>query len=196
MVWAQQPAMPSLGPAPQARTSQEFDDWLDLVDSANPASTVRQAADFLARYPRSEFAARVYQAQMLAYQQMENYEGTVAAGKKALALDPSNLHVLATLANVIPNPGGGRRPDDEQLEAAAKYARQALGQLTVQKIPRSLDLREWQRIKLKIEVSARAALGLISLLRGQTTDAIRELQWVPESDIARNQRVADSERRW
>lgn len=121
---------------------------------------------------------------MLAYQQMDNYEGTVSAGKSALGLDPDNLHVLVTLANVIPNSGGGRRPDRAQLDEATNYARQALDRLTVQKIPRNLALEEWQGIRLRIEVSARAALGLISLLRGQALEAIRELEWVTGHDPA------------
>jgi len=178
MVWAQQTNVPSLGPAPQAKSGQEFDDWLELAESRDPKSTVRQATAFLARYPRSEFAARACQAQMIAYQQLDDYQGSVAAGKQALALDPGNLHVLATLANVIPNPGDGRAPTDAQLREAASYAQRVLDGVALQKIPRSLDLGEWQRIRLSLEVSARAALGWVALLRGQPREAIRELEWV------------------
>src|SRR5256885_7124065 len=41
-------------------------------------------------------------AQMLAYEQLDNYEGAVDAGRKAVRLSPENLHILATLANLLP----------------------------------------------------------------------------------------------
>ena len=176
--------MPSLGSAPQAKSQQEFDDWLELLGSTDPQSTVRRADEFLAKYPKTEFAGRTYQAQMLAYQQLDNYEGTVAAGKSALQLHPENLHVLATLANVIPLGVPPGRPGDPSLEEAIGYARQLLSRLATQKIPRSLPLNQWKTLKLRLEVSAHAAFGLAMLQQGQAKEAIRELEWVTHHDPA------------
>src|SRR5580704_12050070 len=57
VVCAQGPPVPSSGPSPQALTQEEFDDWLDLLESSNPRATVGLANEFLARYPRSAFIA-------------------------------------------------------------------------------------------------------------------------------------------
>jgi tetratricopeptide (TPR) repeat protein len=177
-------SLPSLGSAPQAKSQQEFDDWLDLLGSTDPQRTVRTADEFLARYPQTEFAGRTYQAQMLAYQQLDNYEATVAAGKRALQLHPENLHVLATLANVIPLGVPPGRPDDPRLEEAIGYARQLLSRLATQKIPRSFPLTEWRTLKLQLEVSAHAAFGLVMLQQGQAKEAVQELEWVTQHDPA------------
>jgi tetratricopeptide (TPR) repeat protein len=123
---------------------------------------------------------------MLAYLQMENYEATLAAGRKALRLSPDSLHVLATLANVIPHGVPPGVTDDARLDEAEGYARQLLRRLPEQKIPRSLAQDEWKRIRLRLEVSAHAAVGLVSLRRAEPKLAIRELEWVttrsPEAD--------------
>ena len=177
-VCAQESPIPSLGPLPQANTQQEFDDWLDLVGSSDPQGTVRLANEFLAQYPRSGFAARVYQAQMLAYQQLDNYEAALDAGRKALRLSPDNLHVLAEMANLVPHGVPPDKGDDPRLDEAEGYARRILSRLPELKIPRSLPIEEWKRIRLRLEMSAHSALGLVALARAQPQPAIRELEWV------------------
>ena len=181
---AQDLSSPPLVSLPQARSEQEFSDWLDLVESTDPERTVRRADEFLLKYPQTEFAGRACQVQMLAYQQLDNYEAAITAGRKALQLQPENLHVLATLANIIPLGVPQGHPGDPRLEEAAGYARQLLSNLAKQKIPRSLPLTEWKSIRLRLEVSAHAAIGLVMLQRGQVKEAIQELKWVTQHDSA------------
>ena len=184
VVYAQGPPAPSSGLSPQARTQQEFDDWVDLVESSDPRAIVRLANEFLARYPQSGFIARVYQAQMLAYEQLDNYEGAVDAGRKAVRLSPENLHILATLANLLPLGVTFGRTDDPRLDEAERYARRLLTRLP--EPPGTLSNGEWKRTRLRLEVSAHSALGLVFLARSQPQPAILELEWVtnrsPEAD--------------
>jgi tetratricopeptide (TPR) repeat protein len=115
---------------------------------------------------------------MLAYERLNDYKSALAAGRTALQLAPNNLHVLATLANIIANGARPGNADDPLLEESSRYARNVLHGIAVQKIPPSLPMTEWNEIKLRLETSARSALGLVMLRRGQTADAIRELEWV------------------
>jgi tetratricopeptide (TPR) repeat protein len=121
---------------------------------------------------------------MLAYQVLNNYEGTVTAGKKALKFLPANLIVLTTLANVLPEGVRPGRRQDHKLDEAECYARKALQEVQEQKIPRSTPLEEWKNLKLRLEVSAHVALGLVALWRGLANDAVRELEWAVQNNPA------------
>src|SRR6266545_6092288 len=64
----------SLGAAPQAKTQEEFDDWLELAGSTDPQITAGLAEGFVLRYPHSEFDGRAYQMQMMAHARLDHYE--------------------------------------------------------------------------------------------------------------------------
>jgi tetratricopeptide (TPR) repeat protein len=184
VVSAQGPPVPSSGPSPQALTQEEFDDWLDLLESPDPRATVGLANEFLARYPRSAFIAGAYQAQMLAYEQLDNYQAALDAGRKALHLSPGNLHVLAALANLLPLGVAPDKSDDPRLDEAETYARRLLARLP--ETPGTISTGDWKRARLRLEVSAHSALGLVFCARSQPQAAIREFEWVtnrsPEAD--------------
>ncbi len=93
---------------PQAKSAEELDSYLEIYRNRDPKSTVALANQFAATYPESEFLGLVYEHQALAYQEMNNYEGVVRAGEKALALSPRNIKVLVMLALAIPNGGRSR----------------------------------------------------------------------------------------
>ena len=86
---------------PQAKSAEELDLYLEIYRSADPQSTVALANRFTTAYPQSEFLALAYEHQTLAYQQLNNYEGVLHAGEKALALSPRNVKVLVTLKQPI-----------------------------------------------------------------------------------------------
>jgi tetratricopeptide (TPR) repeat protein len=176
-VWGQQP-LPSFGAAPQARSQEEFDDWLEFAWSADARVTVSLAARFSSKYPDSVFSARVYQRTMMAHQELNDSFSALAAGRTALRLAPNNLHVLATVATLLANHASSQSVTDELLAEACTYARKVLEGLPIQKIPPSLPLAEWNQMKARLETSARAALGLAMLRRGETDSALRELEWV------------------
>src|SRR2546430_9482220 len=108
---------------PQAKSAEELDSYLEIYRNRDPQSTVALANQFAAAYPESEFLGLVYEQQALAYQEMNNYEGVVRAGEKALALSPRNIKVLVMLALAIPNGVSGRSHSSQLLEQAEDYAR-------------------------------------------------------------------------
>jgi tetratricopeptide (TPR) repeat protein len=162
--------------APQAKSAEELDTYLEIYTSADPQSKVALANQFAAAYPQSDFLALVYEHQTLAYQQLNNYEGMLQAGEKALALSPRNIKVLVTLALAVPNGVTGRSDSTRLLEQAESYARQALKELEIKKIPQNLSLEEWQAFKGGLQSECHEALGHISMKRGALSSAVRELR--------------------
>ena len=173
---AQAPSATTFAGSPQALTQQEFDDWLDVAETQDPHSIVRLGSEFLARYPHSAFGAKVHQAQMLAFEQLDNYEAAVEAGRNALRLSPEDLQVLAALAGLLPLGVAPGRIDDPRLNEAENYARRVLARLPEN--PGTISNGEWKQTRLRLEISAHSALGLVFAGRAQAKEAVRELQWV------------------
>ena len=161
---------------PQAKSAEELDSYLEIYRNRDPQSTVALANQFAAAYPESEFLGLVYEHQALAYQEMNNYEGVVRAGEKALALGPRNIKVLVMLALAIPNGVSGRSHSSQLLEQAEDYARRALKELDEKKIPQDLALEKWGALKGGLESECHEALGHISVKRGDLSSAVREFR--------------------
>jgi len=161
---------------PQAKSAEELDSYLEIYRNRDPQSTVSLANQFAATYPESEFLGLVYEHQALAYQEMNNYEGVVRAGERALARSPRNIKVLVTLALAIPNGVTSRSDSSQLLEQAEDYARRALKELDEKKIPQDLALEKWEALKGGLESDCHEALGHISVKRGDISGAVREFR--------------------
>jgi tetratricopeptide (TPR) repeat protein len=175
-VWAQFGPLMTSVQTPQAKSAEELDSYLAIYRDRNPQSTVALANQFAAAYPDSEFLGLVYEYQALAYQEMNNYEGILRAGGKALALSPRNIKVLVTLALAIPNGVTGRSDSSVLLAQAEEYARRALKELDEKRIPQDLALEKWETLKGGLESECHEALGHISVKRGDLSSAVREFR--------------------
>jgi tetratricopeptide (TPR) repeat protein len=160
---------------PQASSAEELDSYLRIYTSSDSQSTVTLADTFAAAYPKSELLGLVYEQQTVAYQRMNNYEGVLRAGGKALSLNPRNINILLTLALTIPNGVSGRPDSSRLLKDAETYARLALKELEDKKIPQDLALEDWEALKGGLESECHEALGHISLKRGDLSTAVKEL---------------------
>lgn len=161
---------------PQAKSADELDAYLEIYKNQDLQATVTLANQFIATYPDSEFLGLVYEHEAQAYQEMNNYEGVVWAGEKALALSPRNIKVLVMLALAIPNGVSGRSDSARLLGQAETYARRALRELDDKKIPQDVSLEEWKDLKGSLESDCHEALGHISVKRGDTAGGIREFR--------------------
>ena len=164
--------------APQARSQEELDAYLLLVTGINGPELIRNVDSFAAHFPESELLGLAYQYQMHAYQRLDDFNGTLSAGRKALAATPDNLDTLLTLAPAMMNhvPQGPSR--SQFLVEAEGYARRALEGLQKVKPPHSLPLESWERQKRSMQCQAHESLGVIAIDRGQKEEAIREFQTV------------------
>jgi len=169
---------PLLNPrlAPQAKTPEELDAYLDIITAPEPRVTIEKTEEFASKYPSSELLSVALQYEALAYQQTDNFQGVLRAGSKALQLQPDNLNTLLTLASAIPNGVAGRPDAAELLDQAEEYAQRALQQLTKVIVPREITLERWTVMRGEMEALAHEALGQVAAKRGNLARAMSELE--------------------
>src|SRR5262245_57198910 len=90
--WAQFDQLVSPRQAPQARSQQELDSYIDILHANTSQERVRQIKVFIGNYPESEMRGIVYQHLMLAYQEMGDYQRLIESGEQALTFQPDNLN--------------------------------------------------------------------------------------------------------
>ena len=172
------PAIAQFGPlldlegAPQARTQEEFDQYLAILAADDDRRRVAEAIDFLAAYPESalEGLASVYQ--MEAYRELDDFQGVLRSGERVLELLPENLRALLTLAAAIPNSVGDAAEERVLLDRAESYAARALAVMDSKEIPRSIRLKDWKLFRAGMASEAHEALGHVAAKRGQIERAV------------------------
>jgi len=169
---------PLLSPrqASQAQSAQELDEYIEIVDAPSAREKVTLVEAFAQRYPASQLLGAAYQYQMLAYRELNDYNGVIQSGERALKLHPDNLNTLLTLANVLPNGVPSGTGKDPRLDQAEGYARLVFQGIERMKLPRSVSPQRWQELRLEMEASAHEALGQVASKRGNLQQAISEFQ--------------------
>src|ERR1035437_2588562 len=160
--------------APQAKTEEELDLYLELAVSTNPRSSFEMAERFAAEYPKSELLGLVYEYEMQACQRLDDFEGTLRAGRKALELLPDNADTQLTLASAIPDHAQGRADSTPLLQEAEEYARRSLRELSTMRIPKEILPERWKSLRGQLEAQAHEALGKVERDRGNVQGAISE----------------------
>jgi tetratricopeptide (TPR) repeat protein len=159
----------------QAQSRQELDAYLDIVQSHEPEKIVSLAARLAQQFPDSEFLGHVHRLEMAAHLVLNDYQNSIAAGEKALKLNPRDLNALLTLAKVLPN--GMKETDSSAiLDKAENYARQAIEEISALKAPRTLPLGEFRRVTAQMKASAHEALGIIAFKRGRYSESVAEFE--------------------
>jgi tetratricopeptide (TPR) repeat protein len=170
---------------PQAQSRQELDTYLDIVQSQEPARIVSLASRFAKQFPESEFLGQVHRLEMKAYQDLNDYPNSVAAGEKALQWNPNDVNALLTLAKVLPNRVNESIDLSGILGKAEKYALKALEEISTLKAPRTLPLTEFRRVTAQMRAAAHEALGIVAFQRGRYTDSVAEFEKsIGESPLA------------
>ena len=162
--------------APQARTQEEFDAYLDILASAGDRQRVVEAREFLTTYPESALQGRAAVYQMEAHRALDDFEGVLASGERVLKLLPENLRALLTLATAIPNAVRDATQDRALLERAERYATRALTVMEGKQIPRSIRLADWKRFRAGMAAEAHESLGHIAVKRGRIEHAVAEFE--------------------
>ena len=162
--------------AAQAQSAPELDEYIDLLEASSAREKVRLVEAFAQHYPKSELLGIAYQYQMEAYRELNDYDGVVQSGERALKLHPDNLNTLLTLANVLPNRISTGALDDPGLAQAEQYARLVFEGINRIKLPRSVSPQRWEKLRLEMEASAHEALGQVATKRGNLQEAIAEFE--------------------
>jgi tetratricopeptide (TPR) repeat protein len=162
--------------APQAHSAQELDDYLEILAAPSDRERVRLVETFAQHYLDSELLGIAYQHQMLAYRGLNDYDGVLQSGERALKFYPDNLNTLLTLANTLPNGVSAGTPEDPRLAQAEQYVKLVFEGIERMKLPRSVSPQRWQELRLEMEASAHEALGHVATKRGKVQEAIFEFE--------------------
>jgi len=164
------------GKAPQARTQQELDQYLEILVAAEGDDRISAVEQFASLYPDSALLGAAYQHQMLAYEAVNDAEGVLRAGRQALPLLPDNLQTLLTLSSTIPNTAGDGPDGIRLLEEARGYARRALVMLEQFRVPREFSLEESENMRGEMRARAHESLGHVAGKLGDWQTAVTEFQ--------------------
>jgi tetratricopeptide (TPR) repeat protein len=160
--------------APQARSKEELDEYLEIVTQTDPTRTVERVKSFAAQYPNSELLGFAYQYQARAFAQLDDLTGVLEAGHRALRANPDNLNTLLLLSSTIANHAAGRPDQASLLQEAEKYANQALAGIERAQVPRQILPEDWRKQKQTMQAQCHEVLGVVASDRGKLQTAIDE----------------------
>ncbi len=86
---------------PEAKSRQEYQDYIAATAIAEGAALEKTADDFAAKYSTSELRSYLYSRSLHQYQNEDNPVKMLEVADKVLALDPDNSVALATSALVL-----------------------------------------------------------------------------------------------
>src|SRR5882724_9554094 len=166
----------SPGQAAQARSQDELDSYLEIVSATDASVIVQKVKTFVSTFPKSELLGAAYQYQLQAFEQLNDFDGMLAAGEKALTADPDTMNTLLALAPAMANRAAARPDRIQLLSQAEAYAHRALDGIDKIKIPRELSIEQWNIRKHEMQSDAHGVLGVVAFQRGQFQPAISELE--------------------
>jgi tetratricopeptide (TPR) repeat protein len=178
------PSLAQFGPlsdsagAPQARSQEELDAYLQIVVATRDRDIISEADNFAAQFPKSELLGVADQYQMHAYERTGDFDGMLAAGRKSLANAPNNLDALLTLAPEIANHFSDRPDRAQLLTEADRYAHLALDGLDKVRPPHDVSLDDWDKQKRAMQCQAHEVLGVVAVSQGRREAEIVEFQTV------------------
>src|ERR1700682_4782 len=68
------------GQAAQARSQEELDFYLEIVGATDNRVVVQKVRIFASEFPKSELLGAAYQYQLRAFEQLNDFDGMLAAG--------------------------------------------------------------------------------------------------------------------
>ena len=170
------PAAGTAKPAPVNKAEEEAYKALYAARTGSPATQIRLAEDFVAKYPQSHYLMGVYSQLTTAYYAEGQEDKMFVAGTKAIELNPDNVDVLALLAMAMPRRVKATTPDaQQQFQKAETYARHAIELIPNLTKPDTVDDATFEKAKNDKLSMAHSGLGLIDIQHQKFEDARTEL---------------------
>jgi tetratricopeptide (TPR) repeat protein len=161
---------------PQAKSQNELDRYLAIVTSTEPREVIGLVSAFAQDFARSELISSAYQAQLHAYERLDDFDGMLVSGRRSLAGSPDNLNTLLSLASAIANRAGQRADRGQLLGEAEGYAEKALTSIARIRISHKLSLEQWKVQKRQMQSEAHGLLGIVALQRNRLAEALSEFK--------------------
>jgi tetratricopeptide (TPR) repeat protein len=147
-----------------------------FLKETDPAKKIQIGNAFLRNYPKSQYVEPVDFGMMNAYRAQKDWPNAYRFADAALALQPNDVDVLATVGWTIPHVTNPSEPDaNQQLAKAETYAKRAIEALAKLSKPRDLTDAQFADAKTKRAFQAHSALGLVYFRRDHYDDSAKEL---------------------
>ena len=163
----QQPGQPAAKKQPAPKTREEYDAYQKFWTATDPDEKVKQAEEFLQKFPDSELKIFAYRKEMEAYQQKNDFEKMREFGEKVLEAEPNDAISLILLCTAIPERTKDTDLDREQKlntgEGFCKRALEAVDKLE-KPSPQVTD-QQWEVVRNDARSNALGGLGLVNLQR-------------------------------
>ena len=149
----------------QAKTSEEYDAYLDVLDGP----VLDKGVAFERAFPSSTLLLPVCELMSREWRSLGNTARAIEAAEHGLAIAPDYVPLLVELADLLAN-------GSTTLDAAATAARRALALLETFKAPRRAGIEEWTAAVSRLKARARGALGLVLFKRDDVAGAVKEFE--------------------
>ena len=151
-------------------SAEEAAAYNKLKDERDPDAIIKDAEDFVQKFPKSSVLTYAYYMEAFGYQQKDDAVNAVKYGEKSLDLDPKNLASLLLVSEILPQPQMLNVSDAEKekrLSATADYAQKALQEIDqLPKLSKESDAAYVKR-RDQIAAGAYASLGMVHLERSK-----------------------------
>jgi tetratricopeptide (TPR) repeat protein len=155
---------------------------------SDAAKKIAKGREFLRKYPKSPFEEQVDAVLTDTYRTQADWTNEYHYADQALALNPNDPDVLATVGWTIPHVYQTSDPNaQEELDKAEKYAKHALEALAALAKPHSMNDEEFAAAKAKRTFQAHSALGLVYFRRQDYDNSAKELELATKDNPAQDQ---------
>ena len=149
----------------QAKTPEEYDAYLDVLDGP----VLDKGVAFEHAFPSSALLLPVCELMAREWRSRGDAARAVEAAEHGLAIAPDYVPLLVELADLLSN--GSAKLDD-----AALAARRALTLLETIKAPRRVGIDEWTAAVSRLKARAREAQGSVLYKRDDVAGAVKEFE--------------------
>jgi tetratricopeptide (TPR) repeat protein len=169
--------------APQEKKPQwkggraEYDAFQAFVKESSPQKRIPLIQAFIKKYPKSDFLASAYVAEMQTYAQLNQTSKAIASAKQALETDPDNLLPLYYLSFTFPYTFKASAPDAQtELSQGAQYARHGLEVLQSMQKPDGVSQEKFENEVKTDRAVFNISIGFAALQQKNYSQAIKALE--------------------
>lgn len=150
---------------PQAKSKEEFDSYNQAAAKTDPNQLEAGADDFAQKFPNSDLKELLYVRAITLYQQQNNSGKVIEAGRKAIALNPTNpVPLVAVASALVMDTRESDLDRDSRYADAGKDAQAALDNMdTGLEIPPGVGDAQIAAAKANLRSIAYDTLGVIAM---------------------------------
>lgn len=155
----------------------EYDAYTAIEQAAQPNQRVELADKYLAAYPESKVAERVYALKLHSYQQLNNSQKIEETAAKLLEINPKNFQALYLLSFLIPRTINVQDPRmNAKLDAVAGYSARGLQELAAISMPQGMSPAQFEEQKNQSAGVFHQAAGFAALQKKEYAKAVGSLR--------------------